>query len=625
MRLKFVAGLFGLTILMLWAALAGGIAPPATASEWEAKVDSRLLKQIAGAETEFILFLAEQADLSGAARLKTKVEKGRYVYEQLASVAERTQLPVLEELARQGVAHRSYWVANMIWVRGDLETVRAMASRDDVGHVYANPRVPVLLPPQQVDELQLRAPASIEWNILKVGAPQLWAAGIKGKGAVIGGQDTGYQWDHPALINQYRGWNGTTADHNYNWHDAIHTGGSICGPASPIPCDDHNHGTHTMGTMLGDDGGSNRIGMAPEATWIGCRNMDAGFGTPVTYSECFQWFIAPTDLSGAGPDPALAPHVINNSWTCPLVEGCNDANILKTVVESTRAAGIVVVASAGNRGPGCSSVDNPPAIYEAALSVGATGGDDSIAGFSSRGPVLIDGSNRLKPEITAPGVGVRSSIRNNGYGNLSGTSMAAPHVAGLVALLISANPDLAGQVDDIEAIIRETAVPLTTAQECGGIPGHLIPNHTFGYGRIDALAAAAGLPQSLLLSKSAPVLAAPGQWILYRLDVGYQHVTGPTHNVVVSDTIPAGTLFITATVPHTFDGTIVRWQKESLAPGEQWQLDLVVEVSTPSGTIENNDYAVYSDEVAPVTGPPVTTFILRHHSYLPFISREPTN
>jgi subtilisin family serine protease len=317
---------------------------------------------------------------------------------------------------------------------------------------------------------------------------------------VIGGQDTGYDWQHPALINQYRGWNGTAADHNYNWHDAIHENnpktppGNDCGFDSPQPCDDHGHGTHTMGTMVGDDGGNNQIGMAPDAQWIGCRNMEQGWGAPATYAECYEWFVAPYPEGGnsmVDGVPAKAPHVINNSWSCPVSEGCTDPDILKDVVENVRAAGIVTVHSAGNSGPSCSTVHEPAAIYDASFSVAATYYDeqiasDVIAGFSSRGPVTKGDNNPAKPDISAPGVGIQSSLRGGSYGFMSGTSMAAPHVAGLVGLLVAAQPGLVGNVDALEQAIMESAVPLYTSQGCGGDEPDSLPNHVYGWGRIDA-------------------------------------------------------------------------------------------------------------------------------------------
>jgi hypothetical protein len=473
---------------------------------WQAKIDPWLLERAGPEPIEFLVYLSEQANLQGATHLEEKASKGTYIYQRLFETARLSQAPLLAALNQRRIEVRSYWIANLLWVRGSAADLQFIASRPEVAHIYPNPQIHLDLPNLQIEpafmeifksyaieNLRESNLSTVEWNIQKVNAPLIWAAGITGQGAVIAGQDTGYKWDHPALINQYRGWDGASADHNYNWHDAIHppTPGAPtnnpCGYDSLVPCDDNSHGTHTMGTMVGDDGAGNQIGMAPGARWIGCRNMDQNVGTPATYIECFQWFVAPTDLEGNNPRPDLAPDVINNSWACPPSEGCNWAS-LQPAIEAVRAAGILVVASAGNSGSSCSTVNNPPAIYQAAFSVGATNDLDLIANFSSRGPVTIDGSYRLKPDVSAPGVSVRSSTLY-GYAASSGTSMAAPHVSGLAALLISAEPSLHGQVDQLETIIEQTALPRIGDKTCGDIPPTQIPNNTYGYGRIDAWAA----------------------------------------------------------------------------------------------------------------------------------------
>jgi subtilisin family serine protease len=250
-----------------------------------------------------------------------------------------------------------------------------------------------------------------------------------------------------------------------------------------------------MGTMVGDDGLGNQIGVAPKARWIACRNMERGNGSPATYIKSFEWFLAPTTLDDKQPDPKRAPHVINNSWFCSEEEGCTSSAInamMELAVKNLKAAGIVVVISAGNAGPKCSSVSEAPGSFESGFCVGATDINDQIANFSSRGPKVF-GSWKvpyIKPNVTAPGVNIRSCVPGNGYGaGWNGTSMAGPHVAGAVALIISANPTLAGKVDIIENILESTAVPLKTSDTCGDLKVDTIPNFTYGFGRIDALAA----------------------------------------------------------------------------------------------------------------------------------------
>ena len=314
------------------------------------------------------------------------------------------------------------------------------------------------------------------------------AAGITGRGVTIAGEDTGYKWDHPAIKSKYRGWNGSTANHSYNWHDAIHSGSSTCAPNQTAPCDDNGHGTHTVGTMVGDDGAGNQIGVAPGAKWIGCRNMINGNGTPATYTECLQWLTAPTDINGQNPDPSKAPDISSHSWGCVPSEGCTSADMLKTAVQNVVNAGIMVIAAAGNDGSSCSTIADPPAIYDASFTIGSTTNTDTMSSFSSRGPVA--GAVNNKPDVSAPGSNVRSAWNNTGYNTISGTSMATPHVAGAAALLIEANPALRGQPAQIQAILRSTAAKtVSNTQSCGGVPATTYPNPVVGAGRIDVYAA----------------------------------------------------------------------------------------------------------------------------------------
>ena len=522
---KRIARLVGAILLLLLLAQQAAAEP-----EWWGKIDPFLLTEIQAqpaastdAPIEFLVTMAVQADLSAAARITDKTAKGTFVYEQLTAVAQQTQAPLLAQLKAMGVAEiRPFWISNMVWVHGDWNTITAVAQRSDVAYVYANPQVALdVLLPDGVSELRETAVTAIEWNIKQIRADLVWQLGYTGQGVIIGGQDTGYDWDHPALKNQYRGWNGTTADHSTSWHDAIHVSNSVCPADSPEPCDDYgsSHGTHTMGTMVGNDlaptaegwpsAAANATGVAPGAKWIGCRNMNSGNGTPASYTECFEWFVAPYPPGGnpmTDGDPSLAPHVINNSWGCPISEGCS-ADTLEAVVNNVRAAGIVTVHSAGNTGStfSCGSVTDPAGTYPAAITVGATDSLDNIASFSSRGPSAFDGG--LKPNISAPGFGIRSAIKpdafNQIYGSNSGTSMAAPHVAGLVALIISASPNLAGDVDAIEAILEGTAVPRTTSQLCGSDTPTSVPNNVYGYGRIDSFdAILAQFPNKLYLPLS---------------------------------------------------------------------------------------------------------------------------
>ena len=444
-----------------------------------------------GQQAEFFVVLADQADLSQAANLRTKTEKGRYVYNTLLNKSQTTQGPIQQFLRERGLEFRSFYIVNAILVKGSREVAETLAGRPDVARVEGNPNIQNNLPqPSTVGEApsQLQQPNLIEPGISYTHAPQVWAIGDTGQNIVVASADTGVRWTHNALKPHYRGWDGATADHDFNWHDSIHDGAANpCGLDSPFPCDDSAHGSHTTGTMIGDDGMGNHIGIAPGAKWIGCRNMIQGVGTPARYIECMEWFLAPTPIGGGQGDPTKAPDITNNSWHCPPSEGCS-ADTLQAAVEAQAAAGIMMVSAAQNSGPNCSTVSNPPGIYEATYSIGALiTGSDTIASFSSRGPVIADNSNRIKPDISAPGTGTRSSTNtsDSSYANFSGTSMATPHVAGAVALLWSGLPSLRHQITASRDILNHTAHFIASAQ-CGDAGP---PNNVYGWGRVDILAA----------------------------------------------------------------------------------------------------------------------------------------
>ncbi|MBK8596614.1 MAG: S8 family serine peptidase [Holophagales bacterium] len=441
-----------------------------------------------GGEAPVLVLLEAQADLSKASAFGTKEKRGRFVTEALRKTAGESQAPLLARLAQLGVPHRSFYVVNAVALTAPREVVVELASRPDVRRIEGDARVAVELPKPEPEPILRAAITAVEPGITQTRAPEVWATGKTGVGIVVAGQDTGISWTHPALQSAYRGWNGTTASHDYNWHDSVHTSTGPCGANAVAPCDDNQHGTHTIGTVAGLSG-ANQIGMAPGAKWIGCRNMDGGNGTPSTYLECFEFFLAPYPVGGnpAEGDPAKAPHVTNNSWGCPASEGCA-ADSLRLAVAAQRAAGIFTSVSAGNSGSGCSTVSDPPAIYADSWVVGALStGTTSIASFSSRGPVTLDGSGRTKPDIAAPGTSTRSSLPGGGYGSLSGTSMASPHVAGAVALLWSAQPALIGQVAQTERILGDSAILISTTS-CGSTAG-VRPNNVYGWGSLDVKAA----------------------------------------------------------------------------------------------------------------------------------------
>ena len=481
--------------LALHISLAFGIAACVPVSAAEVAPFVRTMAQHSG-KADVLIAMAAQAPKQLLRTDGNYIERRTALVELLRSTADVSQADIRRWLDAQGIAYRSYWINNTIQAELTTDQIDALAARNDVARIVGNNPVPQKLVEDNASTAAITPDAiqAITYGVTKVRAPDVWALGFTGQGVVIAGQDTGIRWTHAAIKQKYRGWNAatSTADHNYNWHDSIHAplGGGSCGPDNLAPCDDNAHGTHTIGTMVGDNGSTEQIGVAPGAKWIGCRNMNAGDGRPASYNECAQWLLAPTDLVGANPRPDLAPDVISNSWGCPASEECTAGNEVKAAIDALVDGGILFVAAAGNGGSTCGGIIDQPAILDSAFVVGATDSSDRLAGYSLRGPV--PNVTRIRPDLSAPGSSVRSATNagDTSYAALSGTSMATPHVAGVAALIMSVNPGLKGDPHRVEAILRETAttagVTNPISQTCGGIASTTWPNYALGHGRVNA-------------------------------------------------------------------------------------------------------------------------------------------
>lgn len=477
------------------------------------KIDTELLAEAqVGVNTEFIIVLEEKADFSKAYLLKNKVDKTNYVHQQLLETARRSQTNVIATLDGMDTPYRSFIIANCLWAVGDLKVMQTIADLPEVRRVQFNSIfvAPVLAEEGESANGGEVDPREPEYGLTMIEADKLWAMGFTGQGTVVSGGDTGYEWDHPSLKPNYRGWDGENVDHNFNWSDGVFLDDPTapCGFNSPDPCDSNSHGTHTMGTMAGrptPDG--KNIGVAPDAQWIGCRNsLDSGLGTMETFMACFEWTLKPFAIGSSteNGDATKTPHVNNNSWGCG--EGCTVANWqpMIDVIDAMKAAGIVVVASAGNYDQGgnvCQTVVFPAGIFANTFTVGSVDPDMGASSFSSRGPVAVDGSLRMKPDVAAPGRNTLSTVLDGEYDTKSGTSMAGPHVAGAVALLISAAPSFEGNVEAIENALKNTAMPQFTKEGCGGDTEATVPNNTYGHGIINVFEAAKIMRQEALAAE----------------------------------------------------------------------------------------------------------------------------
>jgi subtilisin family serine protease len=421
------------------------------------------------------VILKDQAELSSVRQISDIDERRTTAYQMLVEHANETQANLRSTFDNFGVEYTPYYLVNAMEVHGGTLVRLYLATQPEVDRVIPSPRlrpVPSSGASSSMPGESQPPPTGVQWNVSMIGADRVWEEfDVRGEGIVVGQSDSGADVDHPELKPTYRG---NTEGNDYNWFDPWNF--------RPSPYDAGGHGTHTLGTIVGQNG----IGIAPGATWFACANLYRNLANPALYLDCMQFMLAPFPQNGdpfVDGDPTRAADVLNNSWGCPEIEGC-DPNTLLAGANHLREAGIFVVVSAGNDGPNCSTVDAPLSLYDSVFSVGAIDRFGEIAFFSSRGPVNADGSGRIKPDIVAPGVDILSSVPGGNYETNQGTSMAGPHVAGAVVLLWSADPTLIGDIDRTEELLIQAADPYSGSTNVGCFEGD-IPNAAYGYGILD--------------------------------------------------------------------------------------------------------------------------------------------
>ncbi|MEV0822332.1 S8 family serine peptidase [Nonomuraea rubra] len=456
------------------------------------KIDATVLAGLAqDGKATFWVRLKGDADLSGARRALTKEAKAEQVYEAKSEQAQTSQRDLRKLLDSHRADYTPFWIVNAVRVTAGEKLAAEIANLPEVERI--DPVRTLSLPKPVAGTAQARVkvadPATsddaVEWNIDRVGAPRVWdELGNRGEGIVVANIDSGVQFDHPDLAASYRGRNPDgTYSHDYNWFDPA----GIC--PSAAPCDNNDHGTHVMGTMVGANG----LGVAPGARWIAVKGCEVNTCTDASLLAAGEWVVRPTDLNGRNPRPDLAPDIVNNSWG-----GDGFDPFYKEVVESWLAAGIFPAFSNGNEGPACDT-SGSPGQYQTAYSAGAFDVNNALYARSSKG----EGENgETKPNIAAPGVNVRSSIPG-GYDSFTGTSMASPHVAATVALIWSGSPGLQGDVAATRPLLDGTAVDVDDTS-CGGTAAD---NNIWGEGRLDAYAAVLAAPDEGLGDLSGTVTA----------------------------------------------------------------------------------------------------------------------
>ncbi|MBP7040756.1 MAG: S8 family serine peptidase, partial [Anaerolineaceae bacterium] len=437
------------------------------------KVETAVLDALsAKGSADYVVEMAEHADLSAAYEITDWDARGWFVYNTLRETAARTQAPVIAILEKSGAKYQSFFAGNEIAVTGsDMTVLSQIASLDAVSHIRY-PRTASIEPiPVLTRNLFDFSIDALDWGLNDTKAPAFWSTfGVQGDGIVVANIDTGVQWNHPALDQAFKC--GSNPSDPACWADPS----SICGGSA---CDNNGHGTHTMGTMVGDDDPTltYQVGMAPNAKWIACKGCETNSCSDTALNACADWILAP------GGSPSNRPNIVNNSWG----GGGGDTWYL-TKVQSWRAAGIFPVFSSGNPGSTCGAIGSP-SDYQESFATANHQSDRVINSSSGRGPSTYGHEPYTKPNISAPGTNICSAVPTNSWScSYTGTSMAAPHSAGAVALLWSCNPGLVGQIDQTFQLLQNSADAPNDAGACGAPPDGQ-GNYTYGYGYLNVLAA----------------------------------------------------------------------------------------------------------------------------------------
>ncbi|RHZ08786.1 hypothetical protein DYB26_009024 [Aphanomyces astaci] len=456
------------------------VALAAAATVVTAKISVQVHRNLEVAKQSNIVvkFHSDEAHVTHRRRLKADASRTETIESLVYSLKEHTttsQAPVKSLLANQlestAVEVATTWIDCSMYIdNAPNDLVQKIAALPEVKSI-CEPVVMALGDTKSDDQPASAVNESIEWGIKKIQAPALWDKGIKGDGIVVANIDTGVRYTHESLISNWR--------QDYGWFDPYNK--------TKLPNDSWGHGTHVMGTMVGTTQG---IGVAPNAKWIACKGCNYLCQQHMVM-QCAEFLLCPHDKDGNNSDCSKAPHVINNSF------GWYGTYFwMEDMITAWREAGIIPVFSNGNNGTEGCAYSTYPAASPQVIAVGSTDGSDSLWSDSSLGPSVM---NRLKPDISAPGVDIYSASNDNdgSFSWKSGTSMAAPHVSGAIALYLSVNKD--ATYDEVYTALTnnvETDRLYSPNKTCGGIPNTQYPNNLFGYGRMDIFKAVTAPPST---------------------------------------------------------------------------------------------------------------------------------